>query len=148
MILYILYVYYIANDLWLSASFLPQPFNKFQHPAASSTRSRLVSRSDAACVAKDEFAPLSLQHFLPTRCAWCEERIQRLLSNPIYLGVFLLFLWAFAKLFHLSHPELLHPKAEGWLSQCAASLKSQPLAPSCSGASILFLHSLSNPVNP
>ena len=64
----------------------------------------------------------------------------------------LLFPQAFAQVFPLLHPELLHPEAEGWLGWRAAPLKSRPLAPSRCWALILFPHLpvdlwLSNPAH-
>ena len=62
----------------------PNPLKK--DTAALSTCGQVTSRSDATCVAEDEFAPFFLQCFLPVLCVGYEECIQHLLSHPRYLG--------------------------------------------------------------
>lgn len=90
----------------------PNPLKKFQHPAALSTRGQLMSRSSAACVSEDESAPLSLHCFLPVRCAWRDECIQRLLSHPRYLG-FVAFSMGFCKRISLRAPRAAPSQSRG-----------------------------------
>ena len=104
--------------------FSSNPLQKFQHPAASSARGRLVSRSDAACVAEDELAPLSLQRFLPARCARREERIRRLLSHPRYLG-FVAFSAGFCTSISLIAPRAAPSQSRG-LARLACSATEIP----------------------